>query len=79
MMPGMHNGELQGMHEQRIEPLEHNSELGVYLRQTNQDGDCARDIYFAQFSPRHRFLATAGSGYMAHLWDLRKDDFSDFR
>ena len=47
MMPGMHNGELQGMHEQRIEPLEHNSELGVNLMQTNQDGDCTRDIYFA--------------------------------
>lgn len=65
------------MHEPKIEPLENNSELGVYLKQNNHDGDGARDIYFAQFSPKQRFLATAGSGFMASLWDLRADDFND--
>lgn len=75
-MLGMPNGEL-ALHEPKIEPLENNSELGVYLKQTNQDGDGARDIYFAQFSPKQRFLAMAGSGFMAYLWDLRGDDYSD--
>ena len=67
------------MHDPTIEPLEHNSELGVYIRQTSQDSDCVRDVYFAQFNPKHRLLATAGNGYMAHLWDLTKEDFSEFK
>ena len=67
---GMHpNGDM-AIHDQnlikdqKIEPLEHNAELGVFLRQTQQDGD-SRDIYFAQFNPKHRFLATAGAGFTA--------------
>ena len=78
MLQGMHNGEM-AMHDQKIEPLEHNAELGVFLRQTQQDGDGPRDIYFAQFNPKHRFLATAGGGFTAHLWDLRREDFSEFK
>ena len=54
-----------------VEPLENNAEQGVYLRQTSQD----REIYFAEFNPRHRLLASAGNGFIAHLWNLRKEDF----
>lgn len=56
-----------------IEPLENNAELGVYLRQTSQD----REIYFAQFNPKNRLLASAGNGHVAHLWNLKKDDYSN--
>lgn len=64
----------------KIEPLEHNAELGVYLQTaTGQDAEVSRDIYVAQFNPKHRFLATAGSGYIAHLWDLSRDDLTEFK
>lgn len=76
-MHGYHNSDIP-MASQKIEPLEHNTELGVYLRQPNQESDGARDIYFAQFNPTFRFMATAGSGYMAHLWNLR-DEQSDLK
>ena len=59
-----------------IEPLENNAELGVYLRQTSQD----REHFFAQFNPKHRLLASAGNGFIAHLWNLKKDDYgSEFK
>jgi len=70
----MHNGEMT-LHDKQIEPLEHNSELGVYLKQPSLDNDCVRDVYFAQFNPKHRLLASAGQGFIAHLWDLRNDEF----
>ena len=57
-----------------IEPLEHNTELGVYVSQSNNDGDGQREIYFAQFNPKFNFLVTAGSGLYAHLWDLRREE-----
>ena len=77
MMHGIHNGEL-ALQDQKIEPLEHNEELGVYVKQSGQDQDFSKDTFFAQFNPKHRLLATAGSGFVAHLWDLRRDDFTDF-
>ena len=66
------------MGQHASEPLEQNVEMGVYLRSAENFGDCNRDIYFVQFNPKKRFLATAGSNYMAYLWDLRSDDFRDF-
>ena len=78
---GIHpNGEMaiHDQNQQKIDPLEHNAELGVFLRQTPSDGD-SRDIYFAQFNPKYRFLATAGGGFTARLFDLRREDFSDFK
>lgn len=76
MMPGLHNSEIS-MHEQRIEPLEHNAELGVYLKQTNQDSERQWETLNAKFNPQHRLLVTAGSGFMAHLWDLRDENCKD--
>ena len=58
------------------EPLEHNVEAGVYLRSVGNFGEVNSDIYFVQFNPKKRWLVTAGSNYMAYLWDLRKDDFN---
>jgi WD40 repeat protein len=33
---------------------------------------------FAQFNPRQRLLVTAGSHYVANIWDFRSDDFNNF-
>ena len=63
----------------KTEPLESNPELGVYFMQENQDGDGNREVYFTQFDRRLRLLVTAGSSYMANLWDLRSDDYSNFK
>lgn len=35
------------------------------------------DILFAQFNPKQRLLVTAGSHYVANIWDFRSDDFSN--
>ena len=63
----------------KIEPLVHNKEAGIFVKQTSLDQDNRKENYTATFNPRQRLLATAGSGFYAYLWDLRKDDFSDFR
>ena len=60
------------------EPLEQNPEAGVYLRSMENYGECNNDIYFVQFNPKKRQLATAGSNYMAYLWDLRNEEQLDF-
>ena len=65
--------------DSKIEPLITNKEAGVFVKQTSLDQDNRKENYTATFNPRQRLLATAGSGFMAYLWDLRKDDFSDFR
>jgi len=74
-----HPSEMAGsLHDAKliVEPLENNNDLGVYLRQTSQD----KEVYCAQFNPRCRLLASAGSGDLAHLWDLRSEDFApDFK
>ena len=85
MMGGLHNGAaapdiaaaMQAADAKlAVEPLENNSELGIYLRQTSQD----KEVYFSQFNPKSRLLASAGGGFIAHLWDLRGDDFAaDFK
>ena len=77
-MGGHNPADLAALHEHKIEPLVHNADAGVYLKQTSVDSD-RRENYTATFNPRYRLLATAGSGLMAYLWDLRRDDFSDFR
>lgn len=81
-----HMGMMQGLggHELSVpnakaEPLEHNPDLGVYLKQTKYDGRQTGDIYFAQFSPKMRLLASGGIGPMASLWDLRSDNHNEFR
>lgn len=63
----------------KVEPLEHNADLGIYLQQTNFDGESPREFYYAQFNPRQNLLATAGNSYKAQLWDLRKDDFLELK
>lgn len=47
--------------------------------QESSDGDCSREVYFTQFNRRQRLLVTAGSSYMANLWDLRSDDYNSFK
>ena len=63
----------------KAEPLEPNPALGVYFMQENQDGDGNREVYFTQFNKKQRLLVTAGSSYMANLWDLRSDDYNNFK
>ena len=63
----------------KTEPLESNPELGVYFMQDGQDGDGSREVYFTQFNRKQRLLVTAGSSYMANLWDLRSDDYNNFK
>ena len=63
----------------KTEPLESNPELGIYFFPDHQDGDGSREVYFTQFNRRQRLLVTAGSSYMAKLWDLRSDDYNNFK
>lgn len=42
----LHNGDM-ALATTKVEPLEHNAELGIYLQQTNLDGEGPREIYFA--------------------------------
>jgi len=42
----LHNGDMP-MTATKVEPLEHNAELGIYMQQTNFDGEGPREIYFA--------------------------------
>lgn len=62
------------------EPLESNPELGVYFMQDTQEGDGGREVFLlSQFNRRQRLLVTAGCSYMANLWDLRSDNYNDFK
>ncbi len=47
----------------------------MYLRTVEGFGEANNEILFLQFNPKKRWVITAGSNYMAYLWDLRKDDF----
>lgn len=44
----------------------------------NSEDQNRSDIYFAQFNPKQRLLVTAGSHYVANIWDFRSDDFNNF-
>ena len=72
MMPmsGLHNGDMQILLEQ---PLEHNSEAGIYIKEMSHEN------YSAKFNPKLRLLATQGDSNEAYLWDLRNlNDFFNF-
>jgi WD40 repeat protein len=58
--------------------LEHNPKIGVYLLTVNSEDQNRNDILFAQFNPKQRLLVTAGSHYVANIWDFRSDDFNNF-
>jgi hypothetical protein len=62
----------------KILPLDHNPKIGVYLLSVNSEDQSRNDILFAQFNPKQRLLVTAGSHYVANIWDFRSDDYSNF-
>jgi hypothetical protein len=59
-------------------PLEHQPKLGVYLLNVNTEDQARNDILFAHFNPKQRLLVTAGSHYVANIWDFRSDDYQNF-
>lgn len=68
----------QASSQNKILPLDHNPKIGVYLLTVNPEDQSRGDIYFAQFNPKQRLLVTAGSHYVANMWDFRSDDFMNF-
>lgn len=64
--------------QSKVLPLDHNPKIGVYLLTVNSEDQNRSDIYFAQFNPKQRLLVTAGSHYVANIWDFRSDDFNNY-